>query len=246
MKYPIARGFLILALGAAGCAVGTSADVASEDLGALPSPDATALQLPDPDASTVAPLPDAAVDGADAAPSAHDAAVDAVVAPACAFSGELVRFDLATASGAQADLAPASTATTLGATVLRRGGVTTVSTNQAMNASDWPTGAVDLGKHFTFTVTPPAGCVLTVTSLSVDLKASSTGPKAAAVGSSVDGFGARVSVPITSAQVVVPLPGILHVASALELRVFGSAADASSGTLRLEGTLSVTGTVSAP
>ena len=77
------------------------------------------------------------------------------------FTGQLVSFDVGLAMGAQVDLLPSSKAAGLSATALRRGGVVTVASNHAMNASDWPSGAVDVAKHFTFSVTPPPGCALT-------------------------------------------------------------------------------------
>ena len=255
MKLFLVRGVVVLGIGVAGCAVGTAPDLTQGKLGLDPNaPPVTAdgngdSASPDPvgggdgggDAPAVAPEAGAARDA-----TVPDGAVgtDASPTSACAFTGQLVAFDLDQAMGAQADLAPSSKVAGLGATPLRRGGVMTVPTNHAMNASDWPLGGIDLTKHFVFTVTPPAGCAVTASSLAVELKASGTGPASAAAGTSVDGFAARQSLAASGggAAVVLFAAGTKTTA-ALEVRIFGFDASSSGGTLRLQGTLALTGTL---
>jgi hypothetical protein len=114
-----------------------------------------------------------------------------------------------------------------------------------MNASGWPTASSkDAGKYFTFKVTPPSGCTLTLTKLSVDLSASASGPATAGLASSVDGFSALESVPVTSGGPSdVTVKGVAAVASGVELRIFGYGASAAGGTLRVATSLSLTGSL---
>jgi hypothetical protein len=253
MKLFFARGLALTVLAAAGCAVGSAAEAG----------DGIALGVPvdaDPDADAGADAgarsptaPPAGADGGtssavDAGVADAPAAADAGPISACAFTGPLLAFDLGQAMGAQVDLLPAAKAAGLSATALRRSGVVTVASNHAMNASDWPSGSLDVARHFAFTVTPPAGCAFTAATLSVDLKASATGPTSAAVGTSADGFGALQSVPVSTAggPVVVPvLGGGGKAGGVVEVRIFGFAASSSAGTLRLQGTLALTGSIGA-
>lgn len=250
MKLFFARGvalLALLALAAAGCAVGSAAELADDLSPATPPPlDPGPASPPAPGDggeadggadSSSSPAVDASVADALAAP-------DAVVTSACAFNGQLLAFNLGQAMGSQVDLLPSSKASGLGVSALRRGGVVAVATNSAMNASDWPTGAVDVAKHFTFTVTPPPGCALAAASLSVDLKASPTGPTSAAAATSADGFGALKSLPVSSAGGVAVAALLGGKASgAVEVRIFGFDASSSAGTLRLQGTLALTGSL---
>ena len=170
MKLFFVRGLALLALAGAGCAVGSAAELRDDLSPTSPPP----LELEPGPAPGPAPGPGPGPGpGPDASASA---AVDASVADAliptdaapgspCAFTGQLVSFDVGLAMGAQVDLLPSSKAAGLSATALRRGGVVTVASNHAMNASDWPSGAVDVAKHFTFSVTPPPGCALSAASL---------------------------------------------------------------------------------
>ena len=99
-------------------------------------------------------------------------------------------------------------------------------------------------EYVTFSVTPPPGCALSAASLSVDLKASPTGPASAAAATSADGFAALRAVPLAAAggvAVVAPLGG--KASGAVEVRIFGFDASSSAGTLRLQGTLALTGSL---
>ncbi|AKU95520.1 hypothetical protein AKJ09_02184 [Labilithrix luteola] len=194
---------------------------------------------------------DAGSDAGDAGKSdagdAGDAGkTDAGAPGTCVFTGALVTFDLTTIVGTATELAPSATAAGVTATSLTRSGVTAASSNGAMNASNWPVGAAASNKYFAFSVTPPATCKMTVTSLAIDLKASTTGPTDAAVGTSVDGYAAlqNVTVTTTGGSANVPLAGVADVSNTVEVRVFGFNASAAAGTLRIQKTLSLSGSLS--
>jgi hypothetical protein len=252
MKDSLVRLCLLAALGGVGCAVGSSGDVA-EGLGSIPQRDGAAPSadvLPGDGGSSRAN--DGAVAANDGAASALDAgAKDAgVVVPEaavdsgpCSFTGPLVSFDLTKLAAGQTDLAASSTAPGVTAASLARVGVAAVSSSGAMNSSDWSLGAVDTGKYYVFSVTPPPGCKMTMTSLAIDLKASNTGPTAAAAGTSADSYGALANFVVTTSggSVNVPLAGINGTSSAVEVHVFGFNAGSSAGTMRIQKTLSVVG-----
>lgn len=245
MKHLLNRLWLLATIGGVGCAVGSSADLA-DPLGPVPQRDGGASQ--ETDATLLgADGSSGANDGAaavkDASVVVPDAALDSATAGPCAFAGQLVSFDLTKLAGVQANLAASAKAPGVTATALARVGVTVVSSSQAMNASDWSTGGVDSSKHYVFSVSPPAGCTLSVTVLAIDLKASSTGPTMVAVGTSVDGYAALANVAVTTAggAANVPLAGIVAVSGSVEVHVFGFNAASSSGTLRIQNTLSLSG-----
>ncbi len=177
---------------------------------------------------------------------AAEAGTDGNAPSSCAFAGALVSFDLSGLSGSPADVSPSASAPGVTASVLKRAGVTAVSSSGAFNASGWPTGAVDKTKYFAFSVTPPAGCAITLTKLSLTLDASNTGPKSASVGTSADSYGVLRSAPITAAAADVALSGIVGVSGPVEIRVYGFQAQSSAGTLRIDDALSLTGALVSP
>lgn len=175
-----------------------------------------------------------------------DAAQPGADAPAggCAnaFTGTLATWDFSGEPGTQASTAAASTATGVSAgAVTRSAALTAVSGANAINSSNWPIAAQpDATKYYAMTLTAPAACTLSITSLAIDAKASGTGPTMAGVGSSLDSFaqlvGISTSAPSTAAMA-------LGDTATIELRVFGYAASGTAGTLRLQTTLSVVGSV---
>lgn len=180
----------------------------------------------------------------------HDAA-DRVDAPpgSCAtpISGAaLATWSFTGESGSQASTNATSMAAgvTAGA-VSRSASLTVASGVGSINSSNWSTSAqLDPQKYYTFSVTPPSGCQLDLTTLSIDTKISSTGPTMVSVATSDDAFGQTSSV-TTSTTGVVSTPA-LHVngaTSAIELRVYGFAASSTGGTLRIENTLTLNGTL---
>ena len=109
-----------------------------------------------------------------------------------------------------------------------------------MNSSNWTTSPEsDPTKYYTFSITPPSGCALSVTSMAIDVLASATGPATAALGTSTDAFATNVMVSTSAASS--PLLSVTNAHGALELRLFGFSASAATGTMRIQNTMSITG-----
>lgn len=229
---------LVAALALLGCAKGGTDDVGDELAPVVE--DAGGGSSVTPPSSSGGPSDAGGGTKPDAA--SGDAGSDATPSTSCTYSGTLVTFDLGSLSGAAPEAAPTSKATGVTATALKRVGVTAVSGSGALNANNWPTGNVDKGKYFTFTVAPPAGCAITLAKLSLTLDASSTGPSSASAGTSVDAFGALRNVPIGNATDVT-LQGVAGIGGVVEVRIYGSSAQASSGTLRIDKSLSLSGSL---
>ena len=133
-----------------------------------------------------------------------------------------------------------ATGITAGA-VQRAAALTAVSGANSINSSSWPTAAqADATKYYALTIAPPSGCMLSLTALAIDAKASGTGPAAAAVATSLDAFAQLVTISTSAAST--PAVTATH-GGPIELRVYGYSASAAAGTLRLQGTLSVQGSL---
>ena len=161
-----------------------------------------------------------------------------------AFSGALATWSFTGEAGSQASTAATSSATGVNAGAVSRSASLTVASGVgSINSSNWATTAsLDPSKYYTFTVTPPSGCQMDLTTLSIDTKISSTGPSMAVVATSDDAFGQTSSLS-TSTSGVVSTP-TLHVSGAtsmVELRVYGFAASATGGTFRIQNTLTLNG-----
>ena len=178
-----------------------------------------------------------------------DAGVDAgpVADGGCAqhgYTGTLVTFDLSAQPGNEASAAATSTASGVsGGAIARAAALTAVGGTGSINASGWPAATSSDNLHYyTFTVTPAGACVLTLSSLALDVKASAAdGPKMVAVGTSADGFTARATLSGT-ATANVPLAGATGQGT-LEVRIYGYSAPAAGGTLRVQNTLTVSGSL---
>jgi len=159
----------------------------------------------------------------------------------CAFTGALATFDFTGESGSQTSTPSASKATgVIAGDVKRASALTAVSGSDSMNASGWTTAShADSSKYYTLSLTPPSGCTLDITSISVDTSASNSGPSNGAVATSADSFAAQTNF-ITGAahSVAVSVSGAT---GATELRVYGYGASSTGGTMRLQSTLTVTG-----
>jgi hypothetical protein len=119
--------------------------------------------------------------------------------------------------------------------------INAVSGANSMNGSNWSTAGVDATRYYTFTITPPASCALDLASIAVDTKASTTGPASASVATSDDSFTSHASVTVnTTATATLSVTGSTK---AVEVRVYFFGAGGTSGTARMESTLSVTGSV---
>ena len=161
-------------------------------------------------------------------------------------TGTLAVWSFTTETGTQTQTAASMTATgvTAGA-VSRSTGLVATSGMGSINSSMWSLSATNDGTtYYTFSVTPPAGCMMDLTQLAVATKASSTGPHSAAVGTSADAFAATTAAAATTTATVTD--AALSVSGAtgmIELRVFGWAATATGGTFRIQDTLTLTGTL---
>ena len=161
----------------------------------------------------------------------------------CAFSGVLATWTFSGETGNQASTAAASSATGVTASVVQRSAtLTAVSGANSINASNWPAAAArDTAKYYTLTITPPATCMVALTTAAIDAKASGTGPASAVVSTSVDAFAQTVAVSTAAAGTVTLSTS--PTSNAIELRVYGYAATGTAGTLRLQTTLTINGTI---
>ncbi|MGH7281746.1 MAG: hypothetical protein ACRELY_09505, partial [Polyangiaceae bacterium] len=160
-----------------------------------------------------------------------------------AFTGVLAAFDFTGAPGDQASTSPSSSAPGIGAgDVTRSSSVTGTTGADSMNSSGWGTGSsADTSKYYTFTITPDSKCALDITSVSVDSKASGTGPAKGAVATSDDSFGSKTAfTPGSAGSVTASVSGA---SGALEIRVYGYSASSGSGTFRVQNTLAVNGSL---
>jgi hypothetical protein len=184
-------------------------------------------------------------DASDAAtaPETGPAPDGSVTCPAHGFSGALVTFDLSAQAGNEASAPVSTTAASVTASALSRAsGLTAVSGSGSINASGWPTGsAADASHYYTFTVTPAAGCTMSLSSLALSVRASSTGPNAGNVATSVDSFATHAgALPGTGSQTVqLSATG----AGTIEVRIYGFGASSSAGTYRIESTLTLSGSL---
>lgn len=186
--------------------------------------------------------------GVDAATQPADAPrttpADAPASVTCApFTGVLATYSFTGATGSQAQTAASSTATGVVADPITRSpGLTAVSGATSINASNWPIAAqLDATKYYTLTITPPAGCKLSMTTASIDARASSTGPGMASLATSADGFAAAAA--LSTAAPSAPSVAVTNASGAVEIRIYGYAATATGGTLRLQNTVTISGSL---
>ncbi len=170
---------------------------------------------------------------------------DAAATGSCAnaFTGVLATYSFTGAVGNQASQPASSTATGVVADpITRAAGLTPVSGATSINSSSWPLSAtLDPAKYYALKLTPPSGCTLSLTGAAIDAKASGTGPAMAAVGTSADSFAQAVSISTTAPST--PTLSVSAASGAIEIRVYGFAATATGGTLRLQNTLTVSGSL---
>ena len=230
-----------LAVGLGACAVGTESDSTPP-----PATDAGAKD-------SAAPF------GKDAsAPSAKDASAPAVdsgttqqpedsgttqTSNCTAFTGALATFDFSGEPGNQTSTPATSVATGVSAGDLARSSaLTATSGTSSINASNWTTSQkLDSTRYYTFTLTPDSGCTLDVSTLAITTTASKTGPANAALATSDDGF--STTVPFTVGASDTPSVGVSGATNAVEVRLYGFGATSTAGTLRINSTLTVSGSV---
>ncbi|HEY5921487.1 MAG TPA: hypothetical protein VIV11_07440 [Kofleriaceae bacterium] len=170
---------------------------------------------------------------------------DASMSGGCtqAFTGTLASWSFATETGTQPSTPVTTKAPGVTAGPIERApALTPVSGANAMNSSNWPlTTQPDPTKNYKLTIAPPSGCTLSITGLAIDAKASATGPTMAAVTTSVDSYGQQTA--ISTALASTPALSIPAQTAMIELRVSGYGANATTGTLRLQGTFTLTGSL---
>jgi hypothetical protein len=161
----------------------------------------------------------------------------------CAFTGVLATWSFTNESGNQTSTAASSAATGVTATAVQRSaGLTPVTGSSSINSSGWPTVAtLDATKYYTFSVTPPASCMLAITTLAIDAKASGTGPAMASAATSADAF-TQTTALSTSAPGTITL-NTNPTTNTVEVRVYGYDASGAMGTLRLQTALTLSGSL---
>ncbi len=161
----------------------------------------------------------------------------------CSYTGTLATFDFTGQPGNQASTPATSSATDVTASAITRASaLTPTSGANSINSSSWTTSSnIDPTRYYTFTLTPGSGCALDVGSLSIQTQASSTGPSHGAIATSDDNFTASTSV--TSNGTATATLSVTGATGAVEIRVYGFGATSSGGTMRIEGTLTVSGSL---
>ncbi len=161
---------------------------------------------------------------------------------ACNFSGDLATWDLTGQTGSEVQVVAGTMGPGIVAGALTRSAAITASSGSgSINSTNWPSQATpDNTKYYKLTIAPPAGCSLEITGLSLDLKASASGPAAASLATSGDAFAT-----MTSASTAAPSTPALTVtsASAIELHIYGFSATSTGGTLRVQSSLVIHGSL---
>jgi hypothetical protein len=168
------------------------------------------------------------------------------MAASCAspFTGVLATYDFTGAAGNEASLAATSTATGVTATAFTRSAdIAATGGNNSINSNNWPTAAtLDTTKGFyTLSVTPPSGCSLSLTAMSIDNTVTGSGPGTVEAGTSADAFATTVA--ITRNAVATPTLSVSGATAAVEVRIFGFNASSSNGTFRVQNTFTVSGSL---
>lgn len=156
------------------------------------------------------------------------------------FTGVLASWSMTAQTGSEVSVPAMTNAPGITAGPLSRAAaLTATSGTGSINSSGWPSTAVlDPTKYYSVTLTPPAGCKLAVMSLATDVASSATGPMNASVASSADNYAASAIVPTT----VTGTPALVVSSTTMvEFRIFGFNATATTGTMRVQNTLAITG-----
>jgi hypothetical protein len=192
---------------------------------------------------------DAGIDaGVDAGIDAGvDAGMDSGIVGSCAahgFSGTLVTYAFAGELGSEGSVAAASSSPGVaGGALSRSSGITPQSGADSINSYGWAqTSSADGTKNYTLTLTPASGCTVTVSSLSIATSASMTGPAKADVATSADGFSPHQAAFTPGGTATPSLAGVSG-SGPIELRIYGFAATSTTGTLRISGTFTVSGSI---
>ncbi len=160
----------------------------------------------------------------------------------CSFTGDLATWDLTGQTGSEVQVVANTTTHGVVAGALTRSAAITASTGSgSINSTNWPSQAtLDATKYYKLTIAPPPGCAIQLTGLSIDLKASGTGPALGALATSADAFATT-----TSASTAAPSTPSLTATgtTSIELRIYGYSASSTGGTLRIQSALVVHGSL---
>lgn len=160
------------------------------------------------------------------------------------FSGTLATWDMDGASGSQTSTAVMSTAAGGTASALSRSSALAASSGaNSINSNTWSTSSSnDKSTYYTVTITPPAGCTVSVTGVSMPVQRSSTGPADGAVGTSADSFGSTTSFsPPTTSATLTPSLSASDVSGQIEVRIFAWDASSTNGTMRISDSMTISG-----
>ena len=160
---------------------------------------------------------------------------------ACAFSGVLATYDFTGEPGNQTSTKATSSATNVTAGAISRATSLTATTGvDSINSSNWTAATkLDTTRYYTFTLTPQGSCTRDVTKLSITTKTSSTGPASGSIATSEDKFATTVSfAPNTTAT---PSLSVSGATGPVEIRVYGFGGSSTGGTMRVDSTLTVSG-----
>lgn len=160
----------------------------------------------------------------------------------CSYSGVLATWSMSGQTGSETSVSGTGMASVTAGALSRASGLTAMSGSGSINSSNWPTSAQrNTMTYYTLSVTPPSGCSLSLTSMAIDAKASGTGPANAQVATGADNFGQTASVSTSAASN--PTLSVTGQTGQVEIRIYGYAATSASGTLRLQNTLTVSGSL---
>ncbi|MGE5184666.1 MAG: hypothetical protein ACM31C_21490 [Acidobacteriota bacterium] len=158
-------------------------------------------------------------------------------------TGVLATWSFTSATGSQTSTTAASAATGVTASSFTRSAsLTAVSGAGSINSSNWATSASrDSSRYYTLTITPPSGCTMSLTSAAIDAKTSTSGPASASIASDADSFAQTSTVAPNSTSS--PSLSVTGATGAVEIRIYGYAATSTSGTMRVQNTFTVSGSL---
>lgn len=153
----------------------------------------------------------------------------------------IVTFDLSSQPGNQSSTSPVVASNVFASSLVRGPGIAAASGAGSINASGFTTiPAIDLSDYFQFTVSAAEGYALNATQLAFGERRSASGVREFTVRTSLDAFQSfnferTVSLPDDAnlRNHVIDLEGISNFQGTVDIRIYGYASEASSGTWRL-------------
>ncbi|MEW6156783.1 MAG: hypothetical protein AB1813_05085 [Verrucomicrobiota bacterium] len=166
----------------------------------------------------------------------------AVLLSSAALHAQLVVFSFNGSAGNESTFAPdAQPANGTVGNMSRGSGLTPSSAAGTFSSTSFTTGTLDTTDFYSFTITPDAGFDLTLTSLQLDERRSSTGITSWSVRSSLDNFSSDLSlfnVPDDTNtrldQTTTLGAAFQNLTSTIEFRIYGFASESGAGTWRID------------